>query len=242
VGPTGLILGAAGISDPRGLSAQSSPRFVRVDLTGNVYVSDGDNPWVSVYDSRLRSVSDLSPPYSALALPHGSISGLAMDAFGEFYMADRLNGKVYRFDAGGRFVSDFDGGDAPWARLGRPQGIACGPIDGAVYVCDPGQRRVVVFDNSGVALRSFGENELREPEAVAVNRHGQCLVADSELRAILVFSRQGRYVGRIDGQRIGFADFGGPTDVAVGDSTLYVADPSNGRVLRIRFRSSSQSP
>ena len=220
-----------------GYSATSKPpRFVRQDIAGDLYTCDGEDGHAPIYDSHFRPASELTPPYGALGVAEGSITGLALGAFGEIYLVDGVNGRVYRFDASGRFLAEFKGEESGWARLSRPAGAACAANDGAVYVCDPGQSRVVVFDNSGAPRRSFGESELREPVAVALDHRGQAFVADTKRKAILVFDASGRLVGRVDESTLDVTPLGGPADVAVAESLLYVADPPTGRVLKIRMR------
>ena len=232
---SGNLLASAAYFDPRGLSSTRAPRFVRIDYTGNVCVSDAVNPRITIYDSRLRPVSSLAPPYDALNLPEGSISGLAFGSYGEFYMADQLNGRIYRFDASGRFIADFQSEGGSLTQLSRPQGLACADLDGAIYVCESGNSQIIVFDNLGAPIRTFGGSELREPVAVALDRQGRCFVADAAGDAVVVFNREGQFLDRIDAGRIGFADFAAPSDVCISDSTLYIADPSHGRILHIRF-------
>jgi DNA-binding beta-propeller fold protein YncE len=232
---TGDLVRDAVVSGSGRLAASGALRFVRLDLGANLYVCGAGAGHASTYDSYMRPASDLTPPYDALSLAEGTITGLALGAYGEIYLVDGINGRVYRFDASGRFLADFRGEESGWARLSRPAGAACAATDGSIYVCDPGQGHVVVFDNSGTPRRSFGESELSEPAAVALDHRGQAYVADTKARAIFVFDSSGRLVGRIDGSDLGVAEMEGPTDVAVADSLLYVADPPTGRVLEIRM-------
>ncbi|GAB4318705.1 MAG: hypothetical protein Kow0074_08050 [Candidatus Zixiibacteriota bacterium] len=216
-------------------STRTAPRFVRVDLGGNVYTVDGVDDRIRVYDEDLVAVTTIEPPFQALGLPQGQLSGLAFGGYGEMYVADRLNSRVFRFDASGIAIGDFGSEDAPWARLNRPAGIACDDYDGSVYVCDLGERRVVVYDNNGTVLRTFGQADLREPVAVAIDRRGQVFVADYTKRAVLVYSRDGEYLGTIDGPRLGLHDFGRPADVAIRHGILFVADPDNLRIIKILY-------
>ena len=238
----GNLLGSVAYFDARGLSSTRAPRFVRTDYTGNVYVSDAVNARISIYDSRLRPVTSLSPPYEALELPEGSVSGLAFGTYGEFYMADLFNGRIYRFDASGRYLAQFPGDEEALPPLNRPMGLACADLDGAVYVCESGNAQIVVFDNLGAQVRTFGGSELKDPVAIALDQQGRYFVADAALDAVVVFTREGRFLGRLDAGRIGFADFTAPTDVTISDASLYIADPSHGRILQIRFGAETLAP
>ncbi|MBD3298478.1 MAG: hypothetical protein GF341_07485 [candidate division Zixibacteria bacterium] len=216
-------------------NTRTAPRFVRTDLAGNVYAVDGTNEEIYVYDQDLVAITNITPPYRALGLPQGQLTGLAFGGYGEMYVADRLNSRVYRFDASGVQIGDFGSEEAPWARLNRPAGIACDDYDGSVYVCDLGERRIVAYDNTGALLRTFGQADLREPVAVAIDRSGHVFVADYSRRAILVYSREGEYLGLIDGPRLGFSEFGSPTDVAIRHGILHIADLDNQRIIKVRY-------
>ncbi|MEW5874178.1 MAG: NHL repeat-containing protein [Candidatus Zixiibacteriota bacterium] len=234
--PGGVVEQAVRVSSPEGASLIRTPRFMRSDPGGNVYLSDGLDDRIAVYDSRMRPLSDLVPPYGGLSIPPGQLGGMAVDPYGEITVADLSNRCVYRFDAGGRFLSVVSGDESQWARLSRPAALAASESDGSIYVADPGDRRIVVFDNTGSARLSFGETDLRDPAAIALGPRSQVYVADPAQHAIVVFSRSGRLAGHIDAERLGLPGVIRPTDVAVDDSTVYVADPDNGRVLALRFR------
>lgn len=223
------------------LGTRRAARFIRTDVAGNVYASDGVNDRITVLDGRLEMVSEINPPYRALELADGQLTGIATGAYGELYFADQVNAVVYRFDASGAFVSVVSGEGVQWAQMRRPMGLACDNHDGSLFVCDPVGRRVIVFDNSGAPVRAFGESDLREPEAVAIDDRGQVYVADPTAQAVVVFTREGHLIGRIDGERLQLDDFGTPSDVAIDNEFLLIVDPAHGRVLRIRLADDTEA-
>ncbi|HUU45971.1 MAG TPA: NHL repeat-containing protein [Acidobacteriota bacterium] len=213
------------------------PRVVRLDPIGNAYVSEAGDGMIGVFDPRLRLVEWLpTPPYEALGLVPGRTVGIAFGPLGAMYLTDEVNGRLYRYDASGQFDAAVGSDDNPWGQLTHPAGVACAPLDGSVYVCDPGQRRIVVFDAGGTPETLIGENDLSDPQAVAVNHHGQCLVVDRGLKALLIFTRRGDLLRRIDGDRLVPGGLVGPTDLYLSDSTLWIADPPGRRILEVRVR------
>jgi len=231
-----------GVTPPRaapvvGTTTLREPGFVRVDQIGNVYISGVETGAITVCDPRLRLVGTVEPPFAALGLVVGRLTGIAFGPQGEFYLADQTNALIYRYDAAGAFVAAFGSGDdAAWGRLVRPTGLACASDGGAVYVCDPGTRRVVVFDPGGVPLRVFGGTDLVEPRAIAVDARGQCFVADEGAKAVVVFSAEGRLVRTIADLPPLIGRWERPTDVAVVDSTLWIADAAAGRIVAVALR------
>jgi sugar lactone lactonase YvrE len=213
------------------------PRAVRLDAVGNVYACDEIEGRVAIFDARMRLADWLTdPPYDALGLVPGRIVGIAFGPLGEIYLSDEVNGRVYRLDASGQFLSALGTEEDLWARLVSPAGLACAPHDGAVYVCDPGLGRIVVYDIDGTPRNAFGEGILTEPVAVVVDGHGGCLVADRKEQALVQFSPRGHLVARFSGEEIISGGLGGPTDIFMVDSTIWVADPPTGRILALRLR------
>ncbi len=233
VADNGAVIRDAVVTGNGPVNSARAPRMIRLDFGGSLFIADGVTGRVQTYDTQWRHGADITPPYAAIGVVEGSITGLALGAFGETYLVDGSNARLYRFDASGRFLSSFRGEEYGWARLSRPAGAACAANDGSVFVCDPGLSRVVVFDNAGIPQRSFGEGDLAEPAAVALDGHGLAYIADTKSKMIFIYDSTGRLVGRIDSATLPDAMLQGPTDVAIADSVLYIADPPSGRVLKI---------
>ncbi|HWO56057.1 MAG TPA: NHL repeat-containing protein [bacterium] len=211
------------------------PQCLRIDAVGNIFAADGISRAIELYDSRLRPIGEIMPPYDGLGLVRGRVAGIAFGLLGELFLSDPTNGRIYRYDASGRFLAAFSGGEeVGWGELLQPMGMAVSHDGTELYVCDPGKRQVMVFDPAGTPLRAFGGTDLQEPVAVAVNRRGQVFVADRKAAALLVFSDQGRLLDTIDGPPTGDARWQGPTDVILQDSSIVVADPPAGRVIIMR--------
>lgn len=118
-------------------------------------------------------------------------------------------------------------GDKPTFR--RPLASAYGP-QADIYVSDTGNGRICVFDRNGGFEREFGrltadtpaderKETLEQPVGLAVDDDGFVYVADLQRGALLVFDDDGEY-------RDSFVARKGwrPTDVAVSDDTIAVAD------------------
>lgn len=211
------------------------PQFLRTDQVGNIYAADGIQRVIEVVDPRFRLVGELVPPYDGLGLVQGRVSGIAFAPLGDLYLSDPTNGRIYRYDASGRYISSFTGGEeVGWGQLLQPEGITTANGGAEIYVCDAGKRQIAVFDPSGMPLRVFGGTDLQEPWAIAVGADGQCYVADRKGKAICVFSEQGRLIDVVDGPPVGDSRWQGPTDIIIRDSAIVVADPPAGRIVIMR--------
>ena len=157
------------------------PTGIAVDAGGNVYVADSGLSRIVKFDPRGR-VTRTWPTFN---LP----AGVAADGAGHIFVAGhRLHDHyVQKFDADGKLLAEFGTtgrGDGQFFvkedenHLG-PEAIATGP-NGHVYVGDPGDSRVVEFDNSGVFVRNYVADRESSPRplvGVAVNGAGDVYAA-----------------------------------------------------------------
>jgi DNA-binding beta-propeller fold protein YncE len=120
-------------------------------------------------------------------------------------------------------------GQAPWAGLAEPRGIALDG-QGRIWVTDFGHSRVAIFDASGGSLgawggvRGNGPYQLQEPADIAI-RGDAVDVADTWNGRVVAFTTAGRYK---DTPATGLY---GPRGVAIaGDGTIWIADSGNNRL------------
>ena len=110
----------------------------------------------------------------------------------------------------------------------EPRGVAVDAA-GRIFVADPGNRRVQLFDADGQWLSTLGaEADLQQPCDVAVDSRGTAYVADAVGDAVVRLAPDGRVLSRFT------PGFYRPRGVAVGpDDVLYVADTGHSRVLAL---------
>jgi DNA-binding beta-propeller fold protein YncE len=122
------------------------PRDAVVGPKGELYVVDGGNFRVQVFDSDGRFVKT----FGAVGRQGGQFSRpkeIAVDAQGNVYVVDTAFGNFQIFDGEGRLLLDVGSrgnNDAP-ARFMLPSGIAVDRGDGRVYMVDQYFRKVDVF-------------------------------------------------------------------------------------------------
>ncbi len=117
------------------------------------------------------------------------------DADGRIWVSDAAAGRVYVFDTAKHTVTPWVGKGA--ARIGRPMGLG-GDGAGHVVVCDPLNRRVLVFNLDGVLQTTLGGSKLLiNPVDATMDAAGRVYVADSYLHQIVVFGPDGQIVKRI---------------------------------------------
>jgi tripartite motif-containing protein 71 len=164
---------------------------------------------------------------------------VAVDAQGNFFIADSANNRVQVFSSNGSFQRVLGEGV-----LKAPKGLAVAE-DGALHVVDHLNDRVCVFNPAGRFERAYGEGELFWPVDLAFDARGQTWVSDAGNGRVVVFAPGGEVVRVVGEQGRGEGEFRMPLGMALGrgmlpeDATpetvapviIWVHDLGNGRVL-----------
>jgi peptidylamidoglycolate lyase len=152
-----LVLGEPGVPG-NDKTHFNMPTDVAIAPDGSFYVSDGyGNARVIHFSASgefLHQWGTAGDAPGQFAVPHG----LALDAQGQVYVADRGNARLQIFTAEGEWVATWSRGE-----IGRPWAVRIGP-DGVVYVVDGGDQRefwpdrgrILKLDDTGNVLAAFG--------------------------------------------------------------------------------------
>lgn len=180
-----------------------------------------------------RLLQILVPRDSGAAIK--SPTGLALSPDGKrLYVACGSSSRIVRIDLAGNTVTQVTASTKP-----HPGSMVSVAVDNAedLYVSDRSQNAIVVLDREGKFLRKFGQEKLKIPTAVAIDRKAQQLYVLSGATSaqtehtVEVFSLKGEHVRTIGKRGGDQGDFNFPTYLAVApDGSLYVADMLNFRV------------
>lgn len=216
--------GSFGISDP---GKFSHPKFIDVDESGSVYVTDHGNKRVQKFDAS----GDFVLEWGSSGRGDGQFhypTGIASDD-SHVYVVDRDLNRVQKFAHNGTYVSE-------WGERGKYNGQLILPDDiaihnGSAYVVDTGNSRVQKFTTGGEFVLSFGssgtgDGQFLTPRGIHVDGNGTVYVTDKGNSKIEVFASNGTNLSRLS--FIGtdrFMPSGIYADAAGG---LYVTDDSQG--------------
>jgi len=134
-------------------------------------------------------------------------TGLAIAPDGTIFVEDTWNHRIAAFTSDGKPLRQwgkyFNGQENPAAlrqhtsEFYGPRGIAIGP-NGLLYITDTGNSRILVFDQNGKFVRTFGsfgmgDGQMDNPVGIAACADGTIAVADANNARVLLFAADGQY-------------------------------------------------
>ena len=161
--------------------------------------------------------------------------GIAMDADGNFWVADTENDRLQKCGTEGDLLQVMGKAGSGEGEFHSPSAVAVSP-KGNIVVADTDNRRIQVFSPKGLFLGAFGrpgsqKGQFEEPVGVAIDGAENIYVVDRENNRIAKFDNTGTLLweagkaGKQDGE------FAAPENILVSpDGELYVLDAGNARV------------
>ena len=263
--------GFAGDGGPATQALIQNPAEIAIDHSGNLYIVDrGNNRIRMVNPAGIIStvVGSSTTGFSGDGGPAAKASislamGVAVDSFGNVYIADTSNSAIRMISngiittvagIGGQGGYSGDGGQATSAKLRAPQSVTV-DASGNLYIADMLNERIRRVDTSGIITTVAGTGTagfsgdggtataamLSTPVGVGVDASGAVYVADLDNHRVRRFVPGGNiatFAGTAfligDGGPSTQARLTGPNGVAV-DSTgnLFIADRADNRVRKV---------
>lgn len=260
--------GALGYLDGNASSAQFySPNGIVADAQGNLYVSDFGNNVIrkitpagvvstyagngtASYRNGAANASYLKSTTDTLA-EFNNPQGLAIDAQGNIYVADRGNNVIRKILTTGRVIT-IAGNRTPGyinatdelAYFNNPSGVAV-DAQGNVYVADQGNSAIRKITSASVVTTIAGgpsqSTLLNYPSAIAIDKSGNLYIADESGRIIQYTTANVLYILAGSSNVSGFvngagtvAQFSNPQGIAIdANNNIYVADKNNNCIRKI---------
>jgi sugar lactone lactonase YvrE len=258
--------GFAGDGGPAAKALLNGPFDICFDRVGNLYFSDTFNNRIRRVDAASGVITtvagngekgfsgDGGPAVdAALNEPYGVV----VDRAGNLYIADRLNRRVRRVDAGsgaittlagiGEAVYGGDGGPAARAGLAEPNGLAFGSGETALYITDVADNRVRIVNMAARTIATFAGTGAAEHsgdggKAISAGTFGARAVKVGADGTVYILERQGSSLRAVDPRTgtittiagttaRGYSGDGGPALAAVFDAPKEMAIDRDGSLL-----------
>lgn len=257
--------GFAGDGGPAAKALLNGPFDMCFDRAGNLFFSDTFNNRIRRVDAASGIITTIAGSgekgYAgdggpAVAAALNEPYGVVIDGGGNLYIADRLNRRVRKIDAGGVITTlagtgeaaySGDGGPAAEAGLAEPNGLAFGPGETRLYITDVADNRVRVVDLASGAIATFAGTGAAEHSgdggpATAAGTFGARAVKVGRDGTVYILERQGSSLRAVDPASgiittiagttaRGYAGDGGPALAAVFDAPKEMAIDRDGSLI-----------
>ncbi|XP_070547938.1 tripartite motif-containing protein 2-like [Ptychodera flava] len=149
--------------------------------------------------------------------------GITKDTVGNLAVTDSGNNRVQIFDKSFNYKSEltFPNFKNPF----KPQDVAISD-DNTYFMTDSGNNQVVVSEEDGRFIRSFGRKELEDPTGIAIHPiNRNVYVCSRDSGKVEVYKQDGSHIRTLGEERFQQLTLLGPSFIAISNTgTLYVAD------------------
>lgn len=206
------------------------PMSVASDGKGKVYVTDAEATAAYVFDFNEKKIVNFGGKEYEKGLTQ--VNGVSIDAAGNVYVSDSKARKIFVTTPLNEPLKVIDV-SAHINFIGR---FAIDKINGRIVMPDVKKHQIVITDMNGKHIKSFGrrgddDGNFNLPIAVAIEKDGGIVVADSLNARIQRFTSNGEFVNKMGRRGDGPGDLALIKGVAVDSGgNIYVTDGKDHRI------------
>ena len=206
-----------------------APNGIAIDRAGNIYVAE--------IGSKHR-VQKLGPDGTFIAEWAPGLYGPRRIAIGpddSVYVVDSGRNRIVKFSPDGQVLASWGSEGSGDGQFRGLSSVAVDPTTNKVYVADPLNRRIQVFDSNGKFLTKWSVPEWGQPlgfeDLVVDSQRGRLCASSTHIHAVLIFDLNGNRIGTLSPKPTGKLE--GPSALALANRKLYVLDMARNRVSEI---------
>jgi len=226
--PTGTFLSIIGTKGS-GHGQLADPNGIAIDHTGNIYVAEV---------AANHRVQKLAPDGTFIAEWKGPGPGfygprrVAVGPDDSIYVVDQGRTRIVKLSPDGRVLAVWGTPGTGDGQFNDPTSVAVNPTTNKIYVADPLNKRIQIFDSNGKFLAKWTVSEWGRShgfEDLAIDSKAERLYASSaNMNAVLSFDLNGTRIGSLTPKPPDQLE--GPSALALADRKLYVLDMAGNRV------------
>jgi predicted CXXCH cytochrome family protein len=211
------------------------PSDVAVGRDGVLYVLDGVNHRVVVYDAEGRSQFQFGS-HGAGVGQFAYPLGIAAGPEGDIYVADSGNHRLQVFTAEGKWVEAIPLAPTASGAPPDPTDVVVDPIRQRLYIADNENHCIVIYDLAGRRFEPVwggpgqGQRQFRFPFLMDLSAEGYLFVVESINTRVQVLNPDSKFVGFIGGWGIDPGQLFRPKGVALWRDRVFVTDSYRGNV------------
>jgi len=216
----------------------SQPSDVAVSENGRIYVVDGVNNKIKVFNSSGVFQSSFGQKGSSNGHFHFPL-GIAVDNNDRIYIADSGNHRVQIFGPSGAFIAKItlpgDGNSPP-----DPTDVAVDETRNRLYIVDNNNHWILAYNLTTLELLdTYGsagmeKREFRYPFLMTLDHEKYLYIVDVVNTRLQVLNPEGLFVNIIGGWGVEKGEFFRPKGVAIDNNLVYVSDSYMGVIQVFR--------
>src|SRR6266540_2759467 len=228
--PNGSFITSIGTKG-NGQGKLGEPNGIAIDHAGNIYIAEVSN----------HRVQKLAPDGTFIAEWKGPEPGfygprrIAIGPNDSVYVVDQGHSRIAKLSSDGEVLATWGSKGNANGQFNDPTSVAVDSTANKVYVADPINKRIQVFDANGKFLNKWSMPEWGKPvgfEGLAIDSQTDRLYASSaHMNAVLIFDLNGNRIGSLMPKSPDRLQ--GPAALALTNRKLYVLNMAGNRVSAI---------
>jgi DNA-binding beta-propeller fold protein YncE len=227
---TGTFLGFLGTKGT-GHGQLRNPNGIAVDRMGNIYVADAFNHWVQKLAPDGTFIAEWKGPEPGFYGPRR----IAIGPDDSIYVVDQGHNRIAKFSPDGEVLASWGSKGNGAGEFNDPTSVAVDAATNKVYVADPRNKRIQVFDSAGKFLTKWSVPEWGQAvgfEDLAIDSQtGRLYASSAHMSTVFIFDLNGTKVGTLTPKPPDKLE--GPSALALTDRKLYVLNMAGNRVSAI---------